>query len=517
VKKRIVLTSVLVCALGLSFVAAVFAFDSTTFVFATNEEIDTLDPAVTYANTSFRELYVLYDRLVTYEGANIEPTPMIATHWDVSEDGLTYTFYLRKDVKFHDGTPLTADAVCYSITRAIEIGKGPAGLYNEIIDTDSCEVIDDYTVRLQLLQPFPPMIALLGMTMGAIVNPSVADHAVSGDHGEAWLTENEAGSGPFALESWARGQEMVLAANQDYWGSAPILDKVIIRIVPEPSTLRMLLETGEIDMAEGISRDSVPALQETEGVTVDIVDGMAIQYLSFNCQKGPFTDKRLRQAVAYAIDYDAIIEGVYLGWGIPLRSPIPKPMLGYNATLPVYRYDLEEAKRLMADAGMAGGFEVEFLIAPFANWQKVSTAVQASLKKIGITVNIQQFAWPTYLQKVMAGESDISMMGWTPDFADPDQNMWTHLHSSNAGPGWNLAFYQNPDVDYWMLQTRRTTDSEKRAQYFTMAQAVAINDSPYVWITQLQAVAVYRSWVKGYVVNPMMNFYIPFDKVSKKQ
>ena len=156
-KKRVVLASVLTFLLALSGVVAVQAFDPTTFIFATNEEIDTLDPAVTYANTSFREIYVLYDRLVTYEGASIEPKPMLATQWDISEDGLTYTFYLRKDVKFHDGTPVTAEAVQYSFVRAIEIGKGPTGLYTGIIDADSCEAVDNYTFRLHLLQTMRSM------------------------------------------------------------------------------------------------------------------------------------------------------------------------------------------------------------------------------------------------------------------------------------------------------------------------------------------------------------------------
>jgi len=517
VKKRAIFVAVLTFLLTLSFVIAAQAFDSTTFIFATNEEIDTLDPAVTYANTSFREIYVLYDRLVTYEGASIEPKPMLATHWDISEDGLTYTFYLRKDVKFHDETPVTAEAVQYSFVRAIEIGKGPTGLYTGIIDTDSCEVVDDYTFRLHLLQKFPPLIPLLGMTMGAVVNPSVADHAVDGDHGEAWLTENDAGSGPFILESWERGQEMVLAANKDYWGGAPILDKVVIRIVPEPSTLRMLMETGEIDMAEGISIDAVAGLQVTAGVTVDIVDGMFIHYLNLNTKKGPFQDRKLRQAVAYAVDYDAIIEGVSLGLAIQLRSPIPKPMLGFDENLPEYRHDPVEAKRLLAEAGKAGGFEVDFLIAPFDTYQRISTSVQNDLRKIGITANIQQFAWPTYMQKLFDGEFDISVMGWSPDYADPDQNMWTHLHSTNAGPGWNLAHYQNPEVDYWMFQTRQTTDPQKRAQYFVMAQALAISDSPYIWLQQRNFLPIYRSWVKGYEPNPMMNFYVAFDKIYKEQ
>lgn len=517
-RKRFMGLFAVLVGLVLGMVGSAQGFDPETFILATMEEIDTLDPAVTYANTTFRELYVLYDRLITYEGASIEPKPMVATHWEISDDGLTYTFYLRKDVKFHDGTPLTAKDVAYSIVRAIKIGKGPSGLYTGILDENSPEVVDDYTLRLHLRQPFPALIPLLGMTMGAIVNSEVVkQHEVNGDWGEAWLTEHEAGSGPYILESWERGQQMVLVANEDYWGGAPKIKRVIIKIVPEASTMRMLLERGEIDMATDLPLDIILSLQGTPGIVVDIVDGMAIQYLAFNCEKDPFNNKVLRQAVAYAIDYDAIIEGVYLGLGIPLRSPIPKPLLGYNETLPVYRYDPDEAKRLLKEAGVEKGLEINFLIAPFTNWQRVAMAVQADLKKIGIKVNIQQFAWPTYLQKIFHGEHDLCMMGWTPDYADPDQNMWTHLHSSNVGPGWNLAFYKNPDVDYWMYQSRLTADPTLRAQYLTMAQALAINDSPYIWLTQLKAIAVYRDWVKGYEVNPMMNFYVPFHHIYKEK
>ena len=516
-RRGMLLTVLLAFLLGLSLAGAAQTFDPMTFVFATNEEPDTLDPAVTYANTSFREVYVLYDRLVTYSGASVEAKPMLATSWDVSDDGLTYTFHLRNDVKFHDGTALTANAVLYSFIRTIEIGKGPSGLYYGIIDKESGEVVDDYTFRLHLRQSFPPLIPLLGMTMGAIVNPTVESHAASGDHGEAWLAENSAGSGPFVLESWKRGQELTLAANKSYWGGAPKLQRVVIKVVPEASTMRLMLENGEIDMAEGVGMDAIPALQKTDGIVVDIVDGMFIQYLCLNNEKGVFADKRLRQAVAHAVDFDSIIQGVYLGYAIRLRSPIPKPLLGYDETLPLYDFNLGKAAALLKEAGKEAGFTVEFLIEPNPNWVKMATAIQSTLKKIGITANIQQYAWATYLDKVMAGEYDLCLMGWSPDYGDPDQNMWTHLHSSNAGPGWNLARYKNQQVDDWMFQARQTNDPVKRAEDYRKAQELAIADSPYVWICQVQFIPVYRSWVKGYTPNPMMNYYIAFDKVYKEK
>jgi len=247
------------------------------------------------------------------------------------------------------------------------------------------------------------------------------------------------------------------------------------------------------DAAEGISTEAIDELADTEGVKVIEEPGPGITFMPFNCEKTPFDNEVARQAVANAVDYQAIIDGVALGHAIPLRSPIPKGLLGYDESLPLYEQDLEKAQELAQEAGLEGQ-TVQIYIASFSGWQKTATAVQSDLAKIGVTAEIQQFAWPTYLEKIMNGEHDIAMMGWTPDFADPDQNMYTHLHSSNAGAGWNLSL-----------------------TYYYEAQQIAIEEAAYMWMYQSNSLRPMREWVKGYELNPMNSWYFPWHKMWKEE
>jgi len=383
------------------------------FIFATNEDIPTLDPAVSYENTGFRVMYVMYDRLLTYEGSSTEIKSMLATNWEISDDQKTYTFHLRKDAYFHDGTKVTADAVKYSFNRMLSIGKGPSGLFSGIIDGNSIEVIDDYTVRFKLLTVYPPFITMLGLNCASIVNPElVRAHEVDGDFGEAWLTENEAGSGSYIFDSWKRGDSLIMKVNDSYWGEKAKIEKAVIRFIAESSTQRMMLEKGEIDMAEAITREAREELRNTEGIEVAEVPGMAIHYVALNSSKSPLDNLQVRKAISHAVDFDAIIEGVYLNHSIRLNSPIPKGLFGHDEDVPYFKYDLKEAKTMLADAGYPDGFDLEFIVADFDTWTKVATVIQYQLSTIGRDVKISKYAWPTYLEKIMNGDHDLCMMGW---------------------------------------------------------------------------------------------------------
>lgn len=488
-----------------------------TFMFATNEDIPTLDPAVSYENTGFRVMYVMYDRLVTYEGTSTDYQPMLAASWDISEDGKTYTFYLRDDAKFHDGTPVTAEDVRYSFVRLMAIEKGPSGLFSGILDEGGIEAIDDQTIKFTLLTNYPPFMTLLGMNCAAVVNADlVQSHEVDGDYGEAWLTENEAGSGSFILDSWKRGESLVMVANQEYWGGAPKLEKAVIRFITESATQRMMLETGELDTAEGIGREALEQMKDQEGIVVEEVPGMSIHYIAINASKEPLTDVLVRKALSQAIDFDAMIEGIYLNHSIRLNSAVPKGLLGHDDKVPYFEYDPASARQLLVEAGYADGFSLEFLVAEFDTWVQVATVVQAQLAELNINVNISKYAWPTYLEKIMNGEHDLCMMGWSPDFADPDQNMFTFLHSSNFGAGWNFTFYKNEEIDDLLVQARNTVDREQRQELYSKISFIAYEEVPYLWVAQHNVRNVFRDWVKGYSVNPMMYWYIPFHKITKE-
>lgn len=487
-----------------------------TFIFATAEPMVSLDPAQTTANTDYRETYLMYDRLVTYRGSSTTPEQMLATSWESSSDGLVWTFHLIEGVRFHDGTPLNATAVAFSFSRAMKIGLS-AGMLSGIIDENSVEAIDTYTVRFNLKDRYAPFLATLGVQAFGIVSPKVMEHEVNGDLGKAWLSQNEAGSGPFKLKEYVPNERLVLSAVKDYWGGAPRIDEMVVRIVTEGSTQRLMLERGEIDGAETIPTVAMNELKKSADFKVVEDAGFAITFLIINTQKGPLSDVRVRKAIAYALDYDGIINDIFLGRATRLRSPLPQGFPGHDASLPLYAHNVTRAAELLAAAGYANGFELNMMIAPFEDWIKIATAVQSVFGQLNITVNIQQFSWPTYIDNLVAGAHDLALMGWTPDYADPNMQTWWYFYSENAGPGWNFAFYNNTRVDQLLLEGRSEYDATRRTEIYNEIQSIVVDEVPYVWISQGLGYGglVFRSWVHGYTFNPLNAWYIPADVVYK--
>ncbi|MFZ3589980.1 ABC transporter substrate-binding protein [Bacillus sp. DJP31] len=488
------------------------------FNFATNQDIPHLDPHGTSANTSFRVTYMLYDRLVTYDGTTTDVKPQLAEKWDISEDGKTYTFYLRKDAKFHDGSPVTSEAVQYSFTRAINIGKSAAGIFNKVIDENSFEIVDDHTIKIKLLKPFGPFVKALGTVFGNILNPNLAEQHGE-DLGEVYLADKEVGSGPYILESWDRGQKLVLKANEDYWGGSPTMKTVNILIVPEPSTARLMLEKGELDQLDDtmISPDVLQQMDGKNGVEVVKAPGFQIDYFPLNMNKKPLDNKLVRQAIAHAINYDVIIDNVFLGNAERIGGIVPKGMFGYNEEAKLYEYDLDKAKALLEEAGVADGFTVEMAISENNEVRKnIAVLLQSDLAKIGVTVDIKTYAWPTFLDLVTSGGHDFGLVAWTPDYADPDYNLWYFSHSSSKGPGFNLAFYENARVDELLEMARASSDEAERDAAYKEIQSIMAEDVPYIFLAQNTVQAAKREWVKGHEINPMNTWYVPFHKLTKE-
>lgn len=494
-------------------------FNPDVFNFATNQDIPHLDPHGSAANTSFRVTYMLYDRLVTYEGASTEPQPMLAKSWDISEDGLEYTFHLVDNATFHDGTPVTAEAVQYSFTRAIELGKSAAGIFNKVIDKDSFEIIDDHTIKITLKTPFAPFISTLGTVFANIINPSLEENH-GDDLGESFLAETELGSGPYILESWDRGESLVLKANPDYWGEAPTMETVNIQFVTEASTARLMLEKGEIDLLDNtiISPEVLGQMEGTEGITIEEATGYQIDYMPMNIESGALADVKVRQAIAHSINYDALLESVYLGSAERIGGAVPEGMFGYNPDAKMYDYDLDKAKALLKEAGHEEGLSLEIAISE-DNEVRSNTALllQSDLAKVGVDLQIKTYAWPTFLDLVTSGKHDFGLVSWTPDYPDPDYNLWYFGHSSSKGPGFNLAFYENSDVDALLEEARSNTDEALREENYKEIQSIMAEEVPYIFVAQPNLQTPLRSWVKGYQLNPMNTWYVPFNKMTKEQ
>ncbi|HSC71152.1 MAG TPA: ABC transporter substrate-binding protein, partial [Candidatus Methylomirabilis sp.] len=280
-----------------------------TLVIGVASDISLLDPAVSSDNFDWRQIYPSYDRLVKYkvikgEGST-EVEPMAAESWKASPDGMVWTIKLRKGIKFDDGTPLDAKAVKFSFERVLKIGKGPADNLGAI---KTVEVVDDSTVKITLKNPFGPFIQTLATDAGSIVNPNVMKHEKDGDLAQAWLAQNTDGSGAFKMTEWTRGQRFVLEAKPNYWGPKPKLKRVIIRFMRESSDQRMAVENGDIDIAEGILIDQIPALEKNPNIVVRKYPSQLVEYVYLNTQKPSLSNKLVRQALNYAVDYKAIIQ-----------------------------------------------------------------------------------------------------------------------------------------------------------------------------------------------------------------
>jgi len=476
--------------------------------FATIEDVDNLDPHVTMANTSLRLVYVMYDGLVQVGPDPTRVYPMLATSWTVSENGLTWTFYLRNDVYFKDGTHFDSSVAKFSFERLLGIGLGPSSSYKVI---DKITADEPYVLQFHLKHPCAPFLWMMAAAYARIVPPSVMEHEKEGDWGKAWLAEHDLGSGPFQLKSWVKGQRLVLEANKNYWGGSPKLDQLIVQIIKEPATLKMELLSGNVDIAEGILTSDLDALVASKDVRVFRGPSFTMHALFFDTQHPPFNDKRCRKAVAYAIDYRAITEGVLKGWAVHFEGyPIPDGMWGKSEKVPLYERDLEKARELLAEAGYPEGFTTTLTLAPVHNYPIVATVIQSNLRDIGIKAKLEQYSWPTYLQMAVSHEVKLGIMSSTPDYPDPDQLLWLLLHTDG---GFNISNYSNEEVDRLIEEGRRLTDQGERAKVYQELGLILHEEAPYVSLYQDVFYLPMRTWVKGYYFNPGMAYMVPFQKM----
>jgi PGF-CTERM protein len=317
-----------------------------TFVYATYGEPESLDPAFAYDSASWGVISQIYETLLTYKPeSSKEVVPLLAESYTVSDDGLVWTFKLRKGVTFHNGNPLTADDVVYSIERVIKMNQDPAWMIADFVD--KVEKVDDYTVKIYLKEPYAGFKFVLATPVAAIVDKeTVEEHGgvVEGQANE-WMTKNAVGTGPYKLVEWKQGELIHLEAYDNYWKGwdGNHVKTVIIRNVPEWETRKLMLLKGDADM---VTTDTlhVKEVQGQEGVEVVFGDSLVIQYIGLVNDLPPFDDVHVRKVFTYAFPYDDFIEQALYGYAIRLRGPIPKGLLGYSDNVPLYEFDLKKAE-----------------------------------------------------------------------------------------------------------------------------------------------------------------------------
>lgn len=486
-----------------------------TLVIGKSADPQTLDPAVTSDNNDWTIAYPAYQRLVAYDvkdGKGLTTVSgQLAESWTVSADGKVWEFKLKPGAKFSDGSDLDAAAVVFSFDRLMKMAKGPSESFPA---ETKAEAVDPLTVRFTLPDAFAPFLYALATDGAGIVNPKVMEHEKDGDLGQGWLSANTAGSGAFMVASWDKGQSVKLVPNPHYNGPAPALKAVEVRIIPDASARRLALEAGDLDIAESLPVDQTEALAAKPGIKVETYPSLLVTYLYLNNQKPPFDNPEARKAMVEAVDKAGIIDGIMLGKATPLNAPIPEGMWGYDATIPAPQWDIAAAKSEFEKLGVK---DVSFALAGDKDpaWPMIALAVQANLAEAGVTVKLESSANASYRDRLQAGDFQIAIGNWSPDFADPYMFMNYWFDSAKGGLSGNRSFYSNPKVDDLVRAAAIETDQAKREAMYQEAQKIAVDDSAYVYLFQKNTQLAMAEGVKGYAFNPMLEQIYDFAAMSK--
>jgi peptide/nickel transport system substrate-binding protein len=487
--------------------------DLTTFVWREMHDPSSLDPAVVFDGSS-REIYNTYETLSRLD-SNSNAVPVLATSWEVSTDGLTWTYHLRDNVKFQDGTPFNASAVKFSFERTMTINKGAAYILSPIKEM---QILDPLTIRFVLKYPQPLDLIMSSLYGAYIVSPTAVKlHEQNGDLAQAWMGENAVGTGPYKLESWTHEQQLVYTKFDDYWRGweGNHVDKVLIKIVREATSAIMMIGTGEIDDTgyQGNLED-VAAFGNRTDMKLDINPTFTVLYIRMNMLKKPLDDKRVRQAISYAFPYKDAVDKIYLGYADQARGPLPKGLWGYDENAFQYSHDLDKAKQLLTEAGYPnGGFTLDFYYyTGDEQVRKMADLLVENLGALGITVNTRVMPFTTLL--TMATNPDtaphLSVHEWWPTYPDPFDYLYGMFHSSQIGI-FDWSNYNNTEYDQLIEQANviSATDRTQAIQLYKQAQAIVIDDAPALFIWQIKDIGLTRTWVHGLEYN--INYYGHYD------
>ena len=478
-----------------------------------------LDPAQVTDLNSGRVGRRIVETLVTFPEESTQVVPGLAESWTISKDGLKYTFKLRKNIKFHDGTAFDAESVKFSIERQFnpehpfnKLGKYPFANYF-FGNVKAVEVVDPSTVEFVLKEPRASFLTVLTAAAASIVSPTAvkkfgADYALT-----------PVGTGPFKFASWERGQRVVLEKNPAYWKFPVKLDRVVYRPIVEDQARLTELLTGSLDLIVGVPPDYVGQLENHAKVSLLRQVGSHVWYLGINNEKKPFTDKRVRQAMNYAVNKEAIVRDVLKGTGAVSAGPVLPKTWGADPGLRPFPYDPERAKKLLAEAGYPNGFTTTLWSPESGSGMQspvaMSTVIQSNLKAVGINATIQTMEWGAFLTKLRSKEQDLFALSWMSGNEDPDMVMYPLLHSSQHTPvGPNRAMYKNPKFDELLQEARLATDQNKRAQLYRDAQKILMDDPPWIFIDHEVQTAAFSKRVQGFKLHP--SFDLRVETISLK-
>lgn len=451
-----------------------------------------LDPHATNDQPSSRVAKQIYETLVNQNEA-MELEPGLAESWS-QIDELTYEFKLVQGVKFHNGEELKASDVKFTLLRALE--SSHIGHIVGAIDGEKIEVVDDYTIRISTKEPFAPMIAHMAHTATGILNEKAVTEAGE-DYGQ-----KPVGTGPFQFVNWVTGDKIELERFEGYHGTLPAYKNLVFRNISDNTTRTIELESGGVDIAYDIQPTDVARVEANKDLTLLRDINLSTTYIGFNAKKAPYDNVKVRQAINYALDMEAIVDAVYGGVGAPSKGPLGPNVWASNQELQEYGFDVEKAKELMKEAGYENGFKTTIWTNDNQQRMDIAEIVQNQLRAINIDAEVKVVEWGAYLDGTAAGEHDMFILGWVTVTGDPDYGLYALFHSSQHGAAGNRTFYSNARVDELLDAARITAVPAEREAAYKEAQEIIRNEAPWIFTWTGENLTGTRANVKGFSQHP---------------
>jgi ABC-type transport system substrate-binding protein len=472
------------------------------------EDPRSLDPALSTDVPTGRAVSYVFDGLVRFT-PDAQVVPGLARSWDITDGGRTYTFHLRTGVRFHDGAPFLSRHVVRSFERVLSPrNTGGIGwpLYPILGARDYAEgrgqsiaglsATDDSTVVIRLAEPFSVFIKMLAMPAAHIVP----------DNPPANFGQQPVGTGPWKFVEWRHDDYLLFARNDEYFDGVPQAESLRARIIPEPSTAVAEFESGNVDILY-VPEAETRNWEQTDEKRARLVSAPALRlwYVGINTTRGPLRDARVRQALNYAVDVQAIWERMMSRRGTIANGVVPPSLPGADASRQPYGRNVARARELLTAAGYPNGIDVELWSSQTAPSPRIAQAIQAYLAEAGIRVRLQQRDAPSVREAARNGQVDLFLKDWFADYPDAENFLYPLLHSNNRGQGGNISFYSNPQFDRIVNQARVELDDARRTALYTQADSLAFADAPMIYLWFYTDMLAVQPWIQGFEVPVIFN------------
>ncbi len=494
-----------------------------TFVYCSEGSPRTFNPQMGADGPTFNaSSRTIYNRLVDFEKGGTKVIPSLAETWTTSKNKLEVTFKLRKGVEFQTTAwfkptrPFNAEDVVFTFNRMLKkdhpFSRVNGGVYEYFTSMEMDKLVsevrkvDDYTVTFVLTRPETPFLANMGMDFASILSAEYGAKLLAAKTPEK-IDMEPVGTGPFQLVRYEKDSQIRFEAHPKYFEGKNKIDKLVFAITVDPSVRSQKLKRGECQLVAEPAVMDLAGLRKELNISVMEREGLNVGYLAINVEKKPFADRRVREALAKALNRKSYLEAIFQGQAMLAKNPIPPSMWSYNTATKDVEQDVAGAKKLLAEAGFPNGFETTLWYMPVSrpynpNAKKMAEMMQADLATVGVKVKLVSYEWGTYLDKARKGEHDLLLIGWTGDNGDPDNFLGTLLSCAAVTGGSNYARWCNKDFDKLVTEARQAPDMKKRTELYKKAQELFKQELPWVTLAHAKAFRAMDKRVKGYVMSP---------------